>query len=513
MARDTIDTILCNPHLPTLPSVAAQVLELVRSPNINMQEIARVIENDQALAVKVIRTVNSSYYGLSRPCATIRQAIVYLGLNTVKTLVLGFGLIESIEGSCEDYIGFDYVDYWRRALYSAAAAREIASVVGNVDPEEAFLAAIVQDLGMIAMHRTYKDVYLQAIDLTQGAHQKLPEQERKTFKTDHAEIGAAVAEHWKMPHQLVECIRFHHAPSKAPAEWSAILRVLELAQLSAALSISECRQSAREQFDRLARDHFGFNRQQIHRLVELMIETANELSQLFKINTGDVPRVEEMLAEAETQQIEHQARILREVELTQDSAADASERSAPVDPMTGLPGSMSFWSALQQRFQEAIDQGHCLAAIMCRIVPARSTGDGSGENEDAVKMHACRAASMARLLETQCGAAGQVYHYGTNCFVILLDQMDRREAARRAEWLRRQAVNLPQQAGATMKTIDPAECTVGFGVAALEPETSEIMTGPELLVGYADQALRAALNAGVNQVRVFVPSNTAGRAA
>lgn len=512
MPRDTIDTILCNPHLPTLPAVAAQVLELVRVPNVNLQEVARVIENDQALAVKVIRTVNSSYYGLSKPCTTIRQAIVYLGLNSVKTLVLGFSLVESIDGTCEDHIGFDYVDYWRRALFSAAAAREIAAVVGNVDPEEAFLVAIVQDIGMIAMHRTYKDIYLQAIDLTNGDHQNLPEQERRTFKTDHAEIGAAIAEHWKMPHQLVECIRYHHAPVKAPSELSVMLRILELAQLSAALSVNECRKDSREKFDQLARDHFEFNRQQIRRLVELMVESAGELSRLFRVNTGESPQVEEMLADAETQQIEHQARTLRETEFSRSREPDAPAGEAPLDPITGLPGAMSFWSALQNRFQEVIGEDGCIAMIMCQVDTAGSNGRPDASSEPSGQRSA-RSAHVARLLEAQGGAAGQVYHYDGDRLAVLLYETDRREAARRAEWLRQQIATSQSQAISPENDGLRGEFTIGFGVAALEPETREMITSPELLVGYADQALREALKAGPNQVRVFTASRATSRAA
>src|SRR5688572_30079637 len=103
----TQDKLLANPRLPTLPAVAMRILELTSNPRIDMAQVSNVIRNDQALSVKVLRTVNSSYYGLSKQCTTIRQAIVYLGLNAVKTLALSFTLVDSISGLDDDDVSFD----------------------------------------------------------------------------------------------------------------------------------------------------------------------------------------------------------------------------------------------------------------------------------------------------------------------------------------------------------------------------------------------------------------------
>ena len=93
-----LERVLSCPRLPTLPAVAIQVLELSSDADVRLSDLAYVIQNDQALASKVLRTVNSSDYGLSTPRPTISRAIAYLGLNTVRTLALSFTLVETIDG-------------------------------------------------------------------------------------------------------------------------------------------------------------------------------------------------------------------------------------------------------------------------------------------------------------------------------------------------------------------------------------------------------------------------------
>jgi HD-like signal output (HDOD) protein len=121
----SIERVLACPNIPTLPVVAMRILELTSKQDVSLREIAAIIENDPAIATKVLRTVNSSYYALSRRCASIQQALAFLGLQTVKGLVLGFSLARSINGGGDDEVSFDFLEYWRRSLYSAAAAREI----------------------------------------------------------------------------------------------------------------------------------------------------------------------------------------------------------------------------------------------------------------------------------------------------------------------------------------------------------------------------------------------------
>ncbi|MCA9296496.1 MAG: HDOD domain-containing protein, partial [Phycisphaerales bacterium] len=228
MKRIALETVLNSPRLPSLPAVAIQLLDLTSDENVDLKAIAELIRYDQALAAKVLRTVNSSFYGLTKPCATIRQALIYLGLNTVKSLVLGFSLVETMDGGGEETVDFDFITYWRRSLYSAVAAREIGARVKCADPEEAFLAAIMQDFGMVVMHRVFGDEYLQCIDLAMR-HRDLAAIETTHLQLTHAEVGAEIAQRWNLPDHLVDAIRQQHTATPDDPERDAFVRQIILA--------------------------------------------------------------------------------------------------------------------------------------------------------------------------------------------------------------------------------------------------------------------------------------------
>ena len=106
-----LEKVFACPNLPTLPAVAMKVLELTNKPDVQLKEVAAVIEHDQAIATKVLRTINSSFYGLSRRCVSIQQALALLGLQTVKALVLGFSLAKSLDGGGGKDVSFDFMTY------------------------------------------------------------------------------------------------------------------------------------------------------------------------------------------------------------------------------------------------------------------------------------------------------------------------------------------------------------------------------------------------------------------
>src|SRR5271154_4534690 len=124
MTSDLSERIRKCPNLPSLPAIAMQVLELTQKADVDIAEIARLISKDAALSGKILKTVNSSFYGRSQHVSTISHALVILGLQSVKTLVLGFSLVTSLNKNKGK--GFKHVLYWRRSLYAATAARTLA---------------------------------------------------------------------------------------------------------------------------------------------------------------------------------------------------------------------------------------------------------------------------------------------------------------------------------------------------------------------------------------------------
>src|ERR1051325_11582520 len=157
MKPQLIERIRQCPSLPSLPTIAMQVLDLTQKEDVDIAEIARIICKDPALASKILRTVNSSFYGRSQNISTISHALVILGLQSVKTLVLGFSLVTNL--TKDKSKGFKHITYWRRSIYAATAARTLAGKLGIVQQEEVFLAALLMDIGMLVLDQVLGEQY------------------------------------------------------------------------------------------------------------------------------------------------------------------------------------------------------------------------------------------------------------------------------------------------------------------------------------------------------------------
>src|SRR3954466_10611907 len=189
--QQLIERIKACPNLPSLPTIAVQILDLAAKPEIDIPEIARIISKDPALSGKILRTVNSSFYGRSQHVSTVSHALVILGLQSVKTLVLGFSLVTNLAKSKAK--AFKYLTYWRHSIYSATAARTIATKIGVVQQEEAFLSALLMDIGMLVLDQVVGAEYGQ-IHAGIHSHVALAEAEVAQLGMDHARIGGYLAE-------------------------------------------------------------------------------------------------------------------------------------------------------------------------------------------------------------------------------------------------------------------------------------------------------------------------------
>src|ERR1043165_5485812 len=183
------------PSLPSLPSIAMQVLDLAQKADVDIAEIARIISKDPALSGKILRTVNSSFYGRSQHVSTISHALVILGLQSVKTLVLGFSLVTNLTKNKSK--GFKHITYWRRAIYAATAARTIGAKIGLVQQEEVFLAALLQDIGMLVLDQILGEQYGQIHEKV-SSHQELVAAEAAELQMTHADVAGVLAEQWNL---------------------------------------------------------------------------------------------------------------------------------------------------------------------------------------------------------------------------------------------------------------------------------------------------------------------------
>jgi putative nucleotidyltransferase with HDIG domain len=214
--------VIARKNLPTIPTVLAKILQLVDSESSNGKELITIIERDQALTGKMLRLANSAFFGQSRRVATIPRAVVLLGFSTVRNLALGVKVWDALgSGIARNRLE----ELWLHAVAVAAATKAIAARLRTGDPDEAFTAALLHDVGRLVLAMRFRDDYWRAVG---GSAESEPvaAMEAASFGIDHAEVGGWILEAWSLPPAIVEAVRQHHADDPRPG-LAGLLRTID----------------------------------------------------------------------------------------------------------------------------------------------------------------------------------------------------------------------------------------------------------------------------------------------
>lgn len=191
-------------ELPPLPLVVQKLIAVMEDQNSSAEDVNEILSSDQALAGKVLKLVNSSFYGLSGEVATISRAVVILGFSAVRNLGTGLGVVKLMGKTSTDGI---QRNFWNHSISTAAAAYVLAKHTGYRDPEEAFIAGLLHDLGQLVLILAVPEEFKEVLAL--GPRDML-ENEQKIIGLTHNKVGQQLLKHWKLPKPLCDAVRFHH---------------------------------------------------------------------------------------------------------------------------------------------------------------------------------------------------------------------------------------------------------------------------------------------------------------
>ncbi len=203
--------------LPTIPGVLKRLSIIIENPQVSLNEITEFVSNDPALTTKILKMVNSAIYGFPGRISSVSHAIMLLGLNVVKGLLLGVSVFEVMQkamGGLREH-----------SLACAVTARIIAQRKGMKEPEEISVSGLLHDIGKVILALEFPKEYMEVMARSEKMGITIHEAERASFAESHAAIGTWLAEKWRFPRNLTEVIEYHHSPQlskHAPLETAII---------------------------------------------------------------------------------------------------------------------------------------------------------------------------------------------------------------------------------------------------------------------------------------------------
>jgi len=198
--------------IPTIPAYLSRLMRALDNTDIPAKKIAELVERDQALTTKVLKSANSAHYGQQKKVSTVELAIILMGLNTIKEIVVGM-LIKRFFANIPSYL-FDAQNFWHYTIFCGACSRVLARRFRFKLAGEAFVAGLMHDLGILIIVQHFTHEYREISKLVDSGKFNLIRAESVVLGSTHADIGGWLAEHWSLPNQLVEAVSYHHSTKK-----------------------------------------------------------------------------------------------------------------------------------------------------------------------------------------------------------------------------------------------------------------------------------------------------------
>ena len=299
--------ILSSTQLPSLPMVAVRLLELSRDPESTLKDIAATVQSDPALAAKILKVTNSSFFGLQSKVTSIDRAVPLLGKSMVTSLTLSFSLEQ--ETMTGGPIAEHYESYWLQSTVQALAAETVSQEVSGLKQGDVFLAGLLSDLGRLVMLKAIPEEYSPVLVTARDSKRSLAEVERDLLGIDHVSIGVQLLRTWNMPEPLISAVKHHHdLPADLRSlEDSPALGVIRAAAIGSLVGEFFCSQhphSARERIVVLTSEFYGFTAAKVDELLARIRSRLEELGSILSINSDRLPHPADLIFQANEQLVQ-----------------------------------------------------------------------------------------------------------------------------------------------------------------------------------------------------------------
>jgi len=500
-------------RLPTMPTVVCELLAIPEWDDVDLSKVGDIISRDVSLASKVLRVVNSPFYGLLREVSSISQALAILGIRATRSICLSFSILNVL--SKEKTSRFDYPGFWMRSLNTASAARELAITAKLPTEEESFLAGLLQNIGVMVFAHCAPQLYVSALNRAKDKLSPNLDIERDELGTDHVEVAKVLFENWNLPSSLRVPVLYHHEPEKAGSVDEHTLQAIHVQHLAGLMG--ECLYSVENgsgtlnNLSELAGRYFDISPGEFGSLLRRVDGKVDETAEVFEIKAtrpesyaGLLQKANEALGDIASEQ----ERLVWELEASKAEAEKLSQQlqaannklldEARKDPLTELANRRMFQMLLNQELHRSQRYHHSIALLFIDIDDFKFLNDQYGHIEgDAALKH------VAGVLRNQVRGADVVARYGGEEFVIALVETGESNAEIVAERIRAAIEAAPLVLADQDAHV---RITASIGISAWEPPDEA--TSVEALVEQADTAMYQSKKAGKNRVSVWEAVST-----
>ena len=217
--------------IPTLPVIAMEINRMLESYDTSIEKLSAAIERDQSITSKVLRLVNSSFFGVRSKVTRIRDAVILLGFDSVRNIVLSVSLVNALSGTLSKR-GFDITLFWRHSVNVAMTSKRLSELSAREEPECCFTAGLLHDIGKIILSQYFPDLFESIMVKAMADQLSFFQAEKAVTPLGHEKAGGYLAAKWKLPVHLVDVVRYHHSVSPRASNLN-LVKIVHAANLIA----------------------------------------------------------------------------------------------------------------------------------------------------------------------------------------------------------------------------------------------------------------------------------------
>jgi len=477
-------------RLPTLPTVALEIVNLSRREDLDMYDLAVLISRDPAMSARVMRLANSALYKRRHEISTVRDAVLTLGSKAVKLAALSFALT-SVADPAEDLVGYDIALFWRRALIQSVVARTLCTELGLTFTEEAATGALLMDLSVPVLVRIGGEDYRDVVRTMKMGHPdwKL---EQDILGVSHVDLGRVLMNAWSLPSRLADAVAHHHVPERLEGGGTpdvlALARVLNLAHRAATFFMVQ-EPALLKEFEDALEAWFHRDATTAAKILGTLDAPIKEFAQIVRVEFDNGSTFAEILEMAREQLLSISMTAAKDLEESEEKVA-ALTKVATLDALSGLGNRRALDDVMTREWLARANQEFPdpLGVLMIDIDRFKSVNDtwGHAAGDRTIQ-------STADAIRTAVRASDSVYRWGGEEFVVLAPGASGASLRALGERVRRMVEK-------TVVDIGGRELRITVSVGTAAQVTDPAGREPSTLFKAADVALYRAKQSGRNRV-------------